>query len=77
MNLLLWRVDVRRLCLGKPGRDSAVWPNGGSELPHQVGFADWWRESSARLFCQRRGALEGLVGPCEAGGCTAGRQVGK
>ena len=50
---------------------------GGSELPHQVGYAGWWRESSARLLCQRRGALEGLVGPCEAGDRTPGRQVGK
>ena len=28
----------------------------------------------ARLFCQRGGALEGLVGPCEAGARTAQRQ---
>ena len=31
------------------------------------------RESS-RLFCQRGGALEGLVGPCEAGVHTAQAQ---
>ena len=47
-----------------PGRDSVVWPNGGSDPPHQVGCAGWWRESSVRLFCQRGGALESLVGPC-------------
>ena len=28
----------------------------------------------ARLFCQRGGALEGLVGPCEAGVHTGGGQ---
>ena len=29
----------------------------------------------ARLFCQHGGALEGLVGPCEAGIRTGGRQL--
>ena len=29
----------------------------------------------ARLFCQRGGALEGLVGPCEAGVRTGGRKL--
>ena len=29
----------------------------------------------ARLFFQRGGALEGLVGPCEAGARTGGRKL--
>ena len=29
----------------------------------------------ARLFCQRGGTLEGLVGPCEAGVRTGGRKL--
>ena len=29
------------------------------------------------MFWQRAGALEGLVGPCEAGDRAAGRQMGK
>ena len=62
MSLLFWRVDVRRLCFGKRGRDSVVRSNMAEVTPpHQVGCAGWWRESSARLFGQRGGALEGLV----------------
>jgi len=74
MNVLFWRVDVRCLRSRKRGRDSDVRPNGGSELPHQAGCAGWWRDSSARLFCQCGGALERLAGPCEAGVRTGGRQ---
>ena len=29
----------------------------------------------ARMFCQPGGALEGLVGPCEAGARTGGRKL--
>ena len=76
MNLLFWRIGVRRLCFGKPGRDSVVRPVVEVTPPHQVGCTDWWRGSSERLFCQRGGALEGLVGPCEAGGRTGGRPIG-
>ena len=45
------------------------------ELPHQAVFVCWWRESS-KVVLSARGALEGLVGPCEAGARTEeGREL--
>ena len=51
----------------KRGRDSC---ESHGELPHQAACVCGGGRV-ARLFCQRGGALEGLVGPCEAGARTA------
>ena len=51
----------------KRGRDSC---ESHGELPHQAACVCGGGRV-ARLFCQRGDALEGLVGPCEAGARTA------
>ena len=49
-------------------------PDGGVTPPPPRSMRVWWRESS-KVVCQRGGALEGLVGPCEAGVRTGDRKL--